>query len=103
MLMRRHSTKKLSARFPREMPACAKRARFRRATKIQHIRAYGQDSSAGVAKDVCRAQRAVSLRTQGERQMRRQNQGAPVKRGRYEFNGDGQFGVRVSSFNFSTR
>ena len=28
MLMQRHSTTKLSARFPREMPAYAKRARF---------------------------------------------------------------------------
>ena len=28
MLIRRHSTKKLSAMFPREMPACAERVKF---------------------------------------------------------------------------
>jgi len=65
MLIRRHSTKKLSARFPREMPACAKRVRFYcLPTKDQDIWANGADSSVGAAKHVCRAQHAGPLQRQ---------------------------------------
>jgi hypothetical protein len=97
MLMRGHSTKKLSASFPREMPACAKRARFcsQLAEKLT-IRANGRDSDAGVAKHACRAQSAATHALPRQRQilLQMQSQGASLpdtevgaqkarKRGRY--------------------
>ena len=62
MLKQGQSTKKLSARFPREMPACAKRAHFI-ANREQNYRAYGRGSGASVAKLVCRAHHWLRLRS----------------------------------------
>ena len=79
MLIRRHSTKNVSARFPREMPACAKRAQFYfLPTKDQDIWANGADPSASVAKHVCRAQHAVPLRL--KIQMQTQQKGARLNK-----------------------
>jgi hypothetical protein len=81
MLIRRHSTKKVSARFPREMPACAKRARFySRLTKRQNTRAYILDSGADIAKHASRAQDAVPLRQQSQPQMQQQEKGARLNK-----------------------
>ena len=81
MLIRRHSTKKLSARFPREMPACAKRARFYcLPTEDQEIWANCADSSVGVAKHVCRAQHAVAVPQQRQMQMQTQQQVARLNK-----------------------
>jgi len=79
MLIRRHSTKKLSARFPREMPACAKHVRFYcLPTEDQDIWANGAGSSVGVAKHVYRAQHAVPVRQ--KIQMQTQQKGARLNK-----------------------
>ena len=79
MLIRRHSTKKLSARFPREMPACAERARFYHLrTKDLSTVANGADSVVGVAKHVCRAQHVGPL--QRQMQMQTQQKGARLNK-----------------------